>query len=150
MVKSFKMTEIMEGYHEPEPGKRLPIKFEAEWGPPNMDMFLDYKDIMFLTCIMKGKITAEGLCKNAKLDGLLYLHYHKGTIIYEFTFNEGGKTYLFTGEKVNIRPWNVLTSHTTCYFTIVDAYTDVLVSRGVVFFKLKNVLSFIKSLRIEL
>lgn len=150
MNLSFKMKETMEGYHELDPGKRLPLRFDCVWGPPNLNIFLDYRDPMFLTCILKGTISAEGLCQDAPISGLLYLNYPKGNITYEFTFNVDGKLYLFTGQKVNIKPWNLLTSHTTCFHTIIEPWNnEKLVSTGVTFFKLKNALDFVTSFRLN-
>jgi len=148
---SFSMNEVMEGYHEMPTlyNKRLPLKFECTWGTDDLKAFIDSSSPMFLTCPLSGTIYVEGLCDHAAIRGYLNLNYPKNTLSYEFNFRPANKRlYLFTGKKVNVRWWNLPVSHTTCTFNITNE-VDQLISTGVVFFKLKNALSFIKSLRVN-
>lgn len=145
----FQMTETMEGYHwlPAISEERYPLVFTAEWGTIDIKSFFNPKDMKFLKCWLKGRITAQGICEDAKTRGYLDLNYPLGTIKYEFNFAAHGRMFLLTGEKVNIKPWNLATSHTTCYTTIIND-ADELVSRGVVFFKPKRIIPFLRSFRL--
>ncbi|MGC8928886.1 MAG: hypothetical protein ACP5QK_13325, partial [Myxococcota bacterium] len=66
-----------------------------------------------------------------------------------FEFEVNGKRYLYIGEKVNIKPWNLPVSHTTCFGTIVERETNRLISRSVVFFRYSTIPSFLLSFRLR-
>jgi len=74
-------------------------------------------------------------------------YFTEGKIRYTFDFSAKGKMYRYVGEKVNIRPWNLPVSHTTCFGTLVEKESGRLVSRSVTFFKLHTTPAFMASLR---
>jgi hypothetical protein len=88
-----------------------------------------------------------GLCDWAPCKGTLSLEYGKQRIRYRFDFEAGGKLYRFSGDKVNIRPWNLGTSHTTCFGTLVELDSGRLVSTSVTEFRLRDLPGFLTSLR---
>jgi hypothetical protein len=98
---------------------------------------------------LSGWITVGGLCERAPCEGHLELKYfseHK--IRYLFRFGADGHQYAYVGEKVNIMPWNLPTSHTTCFGRITAADTGKLISTSVVFFELRTIVSFTRSFRL--
>ena len=144
------MSESMIGSHhfvhnEGPPGE-LPMRFDVRWGTnditkgPKMNL--------------KGTISIGGLCKETPCRGSLELNYLsenklKYTIHFE-PFNTPGSLnygkYFYVGEKVNIKPWNLPVSHTTCYGTLIDPRKKII-SRSVTHFKLNTIPAFLKSLR---
>ena len=59
------------------------------------------------------------------------------------------KSYKFIGEKVNIKFTNLVTSHTTCFGTIVEADTLELISRSVTHFRLQDTVKFISRMELS-
>ncbi len=59
-------------------------------------------------------------------------------IRYVFEFDAGGRPLRYEGTKENLRPWNLLVSHTTCFGTVTEVRTGRLVSRGVTFFRFRD------------
>jgi len=91
-----------------------------------------------------------GLCEDTPCSGTLELMYFdKKKIRYTLGFQVAGTSYRFIGEKVNIRPWNLPVSHTTCYGTLTEAESGRLVSRSVTYFHMKTVPEFAGSLRLS-
>ena len=149
----FQMDEVMTGEHEFEPGfgppGRRKLEFRVTWGPKNVVRWAKPGGADFLRQPLSGTLTVEGLCESAACTGTLELRYfdeHK--IRYAFDFEAGGRRLRFVGEKVNIRPWNLHVSHTTCYGRITEVETDKLVSTSVTHFRLASLPHFLLSLRL--
>ncbi len=149
----FALDEVMRGYHEfvaaeGEPGKH-PFLFKVQWGHQNL---LDAVGRLGARteCHLAGTVSAGGLCENSPCEGRLVLDYRgTHTIRYEFAFAANGQQLRYTGEKVNIRPWNLPVSHTTCFGTIIREADGALISRGVAFFRLSTLPSFLASFRLR-
>ncbi len=149
----FALDEEMVGYHEFVPGEgdpgRRPFVFKVEWGHKSL---LDVVGQMGsrTECYLAGRVSAAGLCDDSPCEGRLILDYRgTHTIRYEFSFEANGQRLRYTGEKVNIRPWNLPVSHTTCFGTILREEDRALISRGVAFFKLSKLGSFLASFRLR-
>lgn len=150
----FRMDEVMSGLHsfEPvygDPRERRPIEFRATWGPDNIGEWINPFSNGFLRQDLVGTITVDGLCKDAKCVGTLELNYFDGQFLrYDFNFSADGKLYRYVGEKVNIKPWNLPVSHTTCYGVITEEYNGTLVSKSTTHFRAKTIPAFLKSFRV--
>ncbi len=149
----FKMDEIMSGSHrfEPDfgPPGDLPMEFRVTWGPEELGKWINPLADTFFKQGLSGTVTIGGLCDRAPCEGQLQLNYFsEGKIRYEFTFEAGGASYRFVGEKVNIRPWNLPVSHTTCFGRVTEVETGRLVSTSVTFFRLRTAPKFIASMRL--
>ena len=148
----FTITETMSGHHEFEPecgpeGRR-PMEFRVRWGAPELLEYLNPKSGRFLISDLEGTVTIDGLCLEAPCRGRFELRYFSDqTIRYTFEFDANGTTYEYAGHKVNIWPWNLPFSHTTCFGTIKEQRSGKLVSRSVVYFKLWALPGFLASLR---
>lgn len=149
----FQMDETMAGEHEFAPGMGPPgkrrLEFRVTWGPRNLWRWLTPGGDDFLRQSLAGTVTVEGLCEAAPCAGTLELRYfgeHK--IRYSFDFEAGGRRLRYLGEKVDIRPWNLHVSHTTCFGSITEADTGTLVSTSVVRFPLSSLPRFLASLRL--
>jgi len=148
----FVMDETMTGVHEFEdkygsPGKQF-MEFRVTWGP---------KDVLHwgnpfssgLINDLGGTVTIEGLCVNAPCTGSLELRYLKdATIRYSFNFTVDGVEYHYVGEKMNIMPWNLPYSHTTCFGRLTRTDTGELVSTSLTHFRFRTSLAFAASLRL--
>ena len=146
----FQMTELMRGEHEfvdPQYGEgKHFMEFEVDWGPEHLGIFLDPGSEGFMRNTLSGTVTMGGLCESAPCQGTLDLQYHSThKIRYTFEFEARGKRFQYVGEKVNIRVWNLATSHTTCFGTVVDMETGALVSRSVTRFLISTIPSFLSS-----
>lgn len=151
----FTLDETMSGTHVFEPGQgpegELPFEFTVTWGPQSLAEWGDPCKAGFLTQPMRGTVTAGGLCIKAPCEGTLALRYFSNhTIRYEFTFSANGEAYRYVGEKVNIMPWNLPVSHTTCFGTLTKRDSGVLVARSVTHFGLGTVFEFLGSFRPKL
>jgi hypothetical protein len=149
----FKMDETMSGEHRFEPGMgpegRFPFEFTATWGPEKVGPWINPFGDGFMKQPLSGTVTMGGLCQKSPCTGTLELNYFtEGTIRYSFDFTTGGVTYRYIGEKVNIRPWNLPVSHTTCFGTVVEAESGRLVSRSVTHFRMKTAPAFLASMRL--
>ncbi|MBI2572142.1 MAG: hypothetical protein HYV63_34460 [Candidatus Schekmanbacteria bacterium] len=149
----FKMDEVMSGEHEFQPGhgpgERRPMSFRVTWGPTNLFKWLNPWGDEFLTQPLDGTVTVDGLCVDAPCSGTLALRYFtERKIRYDFRFSNAGRSFRFVGEKVNIWPWNLHVSHTTCYGELVDETSGELVSRSITFFRFRTAPAFIASLRL--
>jgi hypothetical protein len=148
----FQIDEVMSGTHAFEPGMgppgTKPLQFKVTWGAESIARWFTPGG-EFMRGPLKGTITADGLCREAGCEGTLELRYFdEHTIRYAFEFEADGRRYRFVGEKVNIRPWNLPVSHTTCFGRITEADSGRLVSTSVTFFRLSTLPSFLTSLRI--
>jgi hypothetical protein len=148
----FLIDEEMTGTHEFEPGSgppgRHPLSFQVTWGASRVGRFLNPFGEGFGRADLEGTITVGGLCEAAPCRGTLVLDYVKSKAIsYTLDFEVDGRGYRFIGEKVNIRPWNLPVSHTTCFGTLTEAESGRLVSRSVTFFRLRTAPRFLASLR---
>lgn len=149
----FRINEIMTGEHRFEPGfgppGYHPMEFCCTWGPENIFEWLNPKGDKFLFQSMNGTVTIGGLCHDTPMEGTLELKYFdEKRIRYTFYFTVADTDYRFVGEKVNILPWNLPTSHTTCFGRLTEEQTGKLVSTSITYFKLKNLWDFISSLRL--
>ena len=149
----FRMDEVMTGEHEFEPGLgppgRSPLEFRVSWGAKNLARWLSPQSGEFMRGPLEGTLTAGGLCQAAPCKGTLELRYfdeHK--IRYAFEFEAQGRRYRFVGEKVNIWPWNLQVSHTTCFGRITEADSGRLVSTSVTHFRLTSAPRFLLSFRV--
>ncbi|MFH1531907.1 MAG: hypothetical protein ABIK09_14370 [Pseudomonadota bacterium] len=152
LLPGFSMDEVMTGTHEFTPGAGpegvFPFEFRVRWGAQDMGAFLNPLTEKFMVNDMEGTVTVGGLCEDAPCRGTLALRYFKDQKIrYTFEFSVDGTTFRFIGEKVNILPWNLATSHTTCFGTLTDA-TGHLVSRSLTFFRLRSAPAFLASFRL--
>ena len=154
----FRMHESMRGWHVFEPGwgppGRHPFRFDVTWGPDDLGRWLDPRSPDFLRHPMRGTVTVGGLCAQVPCEGTMELRYvGEHRIGYRFRFEAGGRTFLFRGDKVEIRPWNLPFSHTTCFGTIQiddDEGGSQLVSRSVTRFLLRTTPAFVGSFRVRL
>ncbi len=149
----FVMDEVMSGDHEFTDGKgpkgKHVFEFKVTWGPREIAKWLNPFGDSFMTQPLNGTITVGGMCVDVPCSGTLELAYFtEARIRYTFDFEYGDKAYHFVGEKINIRPWNLHVSHTTCYGTLVEKATGDLISRSVTHFRFKTTPAFIASLRL--
>ena len=148
----FRIDEVMSGTHEFEagfgPAGKLPMSFRVTWGPDDIRTWINPGSGEFLTQPLEGTVTVGGLCKDAPCKGRLELRYFdEHALRYTFEFLGCGVRYEYVGEKVNIRPWNLPISHTTCYGRLTEADTGRLVSRSVTHFRLHTAPAFVGSFR---
>lgn len=149
----FKIDEEMSGEHWFEPsfgpqGARKMV-FRGSWGPENIVDWIRPSSEKFLWQEFSGSITIEGLCQDAPANGSLELGYFDDKKIrYTLEFEVDGVAYRFVGEKVNIRPWNLPVSHTTCFGTLIEVESGKLVSTSVTHFRLSSAPRFLTSLRL--
>lgn len=149
----FKMDEVMTGTHKFEPefgaSEERFIEFRGSWGPESVSEWINPFGDEFMKQPLEGTVTIEGLCQDAPMKGMLELNYFsEARIRYSFDFEVDGKAYRYVGEKVNIKLWNLPTSHTTCFGTVVEKDSGKLVSKSVTYFKVKKALSFLASFRL--
>jgi len=155
----FRMTEDMTGWHEYLPGRGpegiQPFSFRVDWG---IDKLKDsagtlknsvaHDGGLHFVQSLAGTVTVGGLCDAAPCRGTLDLRYLVDQrLVYDFTFTVDDVKYRWVGQKVNLRPWNLPVSHTTCFGTLTEARTGRLVSRGVVHFRLSTIPAFLLSIR---
>ena len=137
----FRVRERMSGWHErvDGAGERRPLSFEGEWGPDRLRDWLDPRSPAFLWQEIRGTISADGLCAAAPFRGTLSLQYvGLRRIRYVLDFDVDGRPHRLLGDKENLRWWNLLVTHTTCFVTVTDLSTGRLVSRGTVLFRLRD------------
>ncbi len=150
----FRIDEVMAGEHafEPQfkkPGKR-PFYFKATWGPKEMLQFLNPMGNDFFINDLKGVVYVDGLTDGEiEINGRLELKYHDGQKIrYLFDFEHDNVEYSFVGEKVNILPWNLHLSHTTCFGELRNKTTGELVSKSITHFHWDTLPEFVGSFRL--
>lgn len=149
----FRMDEVMSGEHVFEPGcgpqGRHPMSFAVTWGPDDLRTWGDPRSGEFLTQDLEGTVTVGGLCGETPCRGRLELRYFdEHALRYTFEFDAAGRRYRYVGEKVNIRPWNLPVSHTTCYGVLTEAHSGRLISRSVTHFRFRTIPAFLASLRL--
>ena len=159
MSLGFRIDETMTGHHTFDsdfklidpyfPRRKLFMEYHITWGPDDILKWLNPLGDEFMTQPLKGYITVEGLCKNCPCEGTLTLAYHRGEICYDIRFEYNGRRFHYVGKKTNIRPWNLLISHTTCRgtTTLKTLFRDWEISRSTVNFKLSSLWDFVKSFR---
>lgn len=149
----FTMDEVMTGWHEFEPGEGPagphPFEFRVTWGPRDVRPWATPGGPGFLRQPLSGTVTAGGLCDATPCEGTLELRYFDDqTLRYAFVFAVDGRRFRFAGQKVNILPWNLPVSHTTCFGVLTDADTGRLVARSVTHFRLGTTPAFLASFRV--
>ena len=148
----FHINEVMKGAHEfepafGEPGKRW-MQFRIRWGTEKLLPWLNPLADEFMVNHLEGTVTIDGLCEETPCEGTLALRYFKdGTLRYAFDFDVDGTGYRYVGEKVCIRPWNFVWSHTTCFGRLTRRDDGVLVSTSVTHFRWHTVPGFLLSFR---
>ena len=150
----FKIDEEMVGTHRFDTkivNLRLasdrPFRFDVTWGTDSIWQWLQPGDD-FLVSELFGTVTADGLGDHSPCNGTLALRYFdEHRLRYDFQFEKGCQLLRFVGEKVNIRPWNLLVSHTTCIGRITDE-KGRLISTALVFFRLRDIPRFLRSFRL--
>ena len=152
LLPGFSVDEVMTGTHEfasgAGPAGVHPFEFKVRWGPTDMGDFLNPSSEQFMLNDMEGTVTVGGLCAETPCRGTLALRYLIAKKIrYTFDFSVDGATYRYIGEKVNILPWNLPTSHTTCFGTLTDG-AGQLVSRSLTFFRLRTAPAFLASFKL--
>ena len=143
----FRIDEDMVGEHElASGGGSQPFRFRATWGTDDLSAWLSAGPTS-TPLKLQGTVHAAGLVDAAPIEGTLELRYPEGRIRYAFDFAVSGKRYSFVGEKLNIRPWNLPTTHTTCFGRLTEAESGRLVATSVTHFRLSSLPSFLMSLR---
>jgi hypothetical protein len=149
-VAGFKVDEIMVGSHRFIGREEdLPMHFNITWGHKNLVEYFNPFSPEFLCAGVAGVITIGGLVHKADCTGSLKLLYFKERKVrYELEFSDKqGRKYLYVGEKVNIWPWNLHKSHITCFGTVTERETGKDISKSVVYFPLRELISFTRSIR---
>ncbi|MBN2360856.1 MAG: hypothetical protein JXR83_15480 [Deltaproteobacteria bacterium] len=149
----FRIDEVMSGHHTFEPGcgpaGQLPMRFRVTWGHRHLAAFASPLSDDFGKADLEGTVSIDFLCREAPCQGTFELKYlSEQAIRYCFEFEANGTRYRYVGEKVNIWPWNLPVSHTTCFGTLVDAKNGQLVSRSVLHFRLATMIPFVASFRL--
>lgn len=131
------------------------IELNLTWGS-NIDSIIPYykQSKEFIFKIIKGTIKVENLFDGNILNciGIITIDYlHNHDIGYCLWFEYKNKPYRFSGKKVNIRWYNLPTSHTTCCYNIccIDDSAQELIAEGTVYFKLNSIIPFLKSFKIS-
>lgn len=149
----FAADEVMTGTHQflagAGPEGEFTLEFRVTWGARHLGRWLNPFGGEFMTNFLHGRVSVGGLVEGASCQGVLELRYlTEASIRYRFEFSAGGARYRYLGEKVNIRPWNLHRSHTTCYGTITNLDTGRDISRSIVYFKLSSLPRFLASFRL--
>lgn len=149
----FRIDEVMSGSHTFEPGcgpaGRLPMEFRVTWGHPHLAKFANPLDDQFGKAELAGTVSIDFLCQDTPCQGTFELNYlSEHTIRYQFEFDANKVRFRYVGEKVNIWPWNLPVSHTTCFGTLIEVATGKLISRSVVHFRMSTMLPFVASFRL--
>lgn len=145
-------SETMTGIHEfcddsiMFEGIKLPMEFNIDCCVHDLKQFLNPHSGNFMVANIDGTISIKDVCENVPCEGRMYLRYLSDqTIKYVIEFEADGVDYEYVGKKVNIKPWNLLTSHTTCFGTLTNAKTGELVSTSVTYFRLRTSYKFLSS-----
>lgn len=158
----FRMDETMRGTHrlvkdyQPEggalipAGSEMPFEFSCSWGHPNLVDYFNPLGNDFCSALLTGTVTIGGVCDRAPMRGSLEFRYLTESLIrYAFEFEVAERRYSFVGEKRDIRPWNLHRTHTTCFGTVTDIEDGTKLCDAVVHFDLKELPTFVSSLRLE-
>ena len=118
----------------------------------NILKFLNPFSKEFLSSETKGFITVGGLTEKAACSGTLkMLYFSERKIRYILFFkDEKGTVYKYTGEKINLLPWNLHRTHVTCYGVVTDLKTGENISQSVVYFPYRETIPFIFSFRLRI
>lgn len=148
----FRIREVMEGTHEFRDGRddarARPFAFKLTWGPDRLREWLDPTSERCLWQEAHGELRADGLCDWTPCQGTLELQYaRRRRVRYTLDFEADGLAYRFVGDKVDIRPWNLAVSHTTCYGTLTALGSGKLISTSVTRFHLAQLPRFLASVR---
>jgi hypothetical protein len=150
----FLADEIMSGTHrfigDAGPPGEHPMRFKVTWGSRRLERFLNPLGDGFMTSDLDGTVTVGGLVDEAPCRGRLdLLYFSEAKIRYSFTFGDVcGRAYGYVGEKVDIRPWNLHRTHTTCYGTITRGDTGGVISRSTLHFRFLTLPAFLLSFRL--
>lgn len=150
----FMMDEVMSGSHHfidgAGPDGEHPLSFHVTWGNRHLEDWLNPLGPGFMSNFLEGTVDVGGLVQGAHCYGTLDLRYfQEGSIRYTFDFKDGNDRPLrYVGEKVDIRPWNLHRTHTTCYGTITDLRENRELSKSIVYFKFNTLPAFLGSIRL--
>ncbi|MDD5712249.1 MAG: hypothetical protein PHY31_05750 [Smithellaceae bacterium] len=151
----FKMDEYMVGTHRFSPGVgpvgEYPLRLDLTWGSESIGKFFSPSSGECMKSEARGTITVGGMVDRAPCAGTLEMFYFsKRMIRYDVTFGDTkGRTYRYVGDKVNIRPWNILKTHFTCYGTITELESAVEISRSLIKFPYREAIPFALSFRLR-
>jgi len=149
----FLVDEVMTGEHAFEPPfgspEKRPMEFRVTWGTKHIPQGANPAHDRFMVYSLQGRVTIDGLCYRIPCSGSLALRYFRDhTIRYTFGFEVDGRSYKYTGEKRNIRLWNLPWSHTTCLGRVVLEETGEVVSTSVTYFRMRSLPRFMASIRL--
>ena len=150
----FRLDETMSGSHhfvnQAGPDGEHPLSFSVTWGTRHLLDWLNPLSSRFMSNFLQGHISVGGLVTAAPCSGTLDLRYlQEASIRYTIDFKgSDAHPYRYVGEKVNLRPWNLHKTHTTCYGTIVDLVSGEHVSKSIVYFHLASLPTFLASVRL--
>ena len=150
----FMLDEVMTGTHhfvnKSGPAGEHPMSFRVSWGTRHLASYINPFNPGFMSNWLEGTVTVGGLVTDAPCRGTLDLAYFtEAKIRYTFDFQDDqGTPYRYIGEKVNLRPWNLHKTHTTCYGTIVNLKNNKEVSKSIVYFKFETTPEFMASFRL--
>jgi hypothetical protein len=149
----FRIHEVMSGTHEfvgkAGPKGEFPFSFELDWGTDNLLEFLNPFSGQSFTAKAEGVVRMGEFVDEAPCSGTLeFCYFTEAKIRYRFTFTVGGNTYEYIGEKVEIRPWNLHRTHTTCYGVVYDVKQGKEISRSITYFDVAALPAFLSSFRI--
>ncbi len=150
----FRMSEEMVGSHhfvgDAGPEGEHPMRFRVTWGTRHLLDWLNPLATGFMENFLEGSITVGGLVDDAPCSGTLKLRYlQEASLRYTIDFKaEDEHPYRYQGEKVDIRPWNLHKSHTTCFGTITDLVSGQDISKSILRFELGTLPAFLASFRL--
>lgn len=162
----FSIKESMSGSFEPLSGEQWlegfdRMSFIVRWGTTNIVQSINPFSDRFMIFDLEGtlffsKRGTDGVVSSS-CHGTLHLNYLQKYLEYKLTFqlpSDYYNTYLLVARKENVnllKPWELKTTHTTCYGELTDYFTEEVVGKSVLHFDLsmKNLISFITSLRVE-
>jgi hypothetical protein len=149
----FEMEEVMSGTHrfvnDAGPPGEFPMEYRLHWGHEDVLTFFNPFAGEFMTNRAYGTVTIGEFVQEAPCEGTLELLYvTEAKIRYRFTFRKDGKTYEYVGEKIDLRPWNIHRTHTTCYGTLYEQESGKEISRSVTYFRLATLPSFMASFKL--
>ena len=150
----FELSEVMTGSHhfigQAGPQGEQPMSFQVSWGTRHLLSWLNPLGAGFMSNHLEGTISVGGLVDEAPCSGTLDLRYlQEGALRYTIDFKGADeRPYRYLGEKVDIRPWNLHTSHTTCFGTITDLVSGQDISKSILYFKLGTLPAFLASFRL--
>jgi len=150
----FTIDETMSGTHHfvgrGYPKGDFPFHFTLTWGGDDLLAFINpLSGQRFCTGEAKGTVTVGRFIDEAECRGTIELRYFtEAKIRYSFEFSKGRKKYHYVGEKIDIRPWNLHRTHTTCYGTLYEVKSGKEVSRSITYFKLNTLVPFLMSFRL--